>query len=72
MTWSLKTLTIGFVYVNTNAQWVVAYKAMPIKCFVSYCPVSCDGGWVGRAKKKKKKNENFLCSSLLLHIKSHV
>ena len=25
MTWSLKTLTIGFVYVNTNAQWVVAY-----------------------------------------------
>ena len=28
--------------------------AIPIKCFVSHRPVSCDGGSVGRAKKKKE------------------
>ena len=27
-------------------------KAIPIKCFVSHRPVSSDGGWVGRAKKR--------------------
>ena len=32
-------------------------KAIPIKCFVSHRPVSCDGGSVGR--EKKKKNEHF-------------
>ena len=30
-------------------------KAIPIKCFVSHRPVSCDGGSVDRGKKKKKK-----------------
>ncbi len=30
--------------------------AIPIKCFVSHRPVSCDGGSVGRAKKKKRMN----------------
>ncbi len=30
-------------------------KAIPIKCFVSHRLVSCDGGSVGREKKKKKK-----------------
>ena len=29
-------------------------KAIPIKCFVSHRPPSCEGGSVGRAKKKKK------------------
>ena len=29
-------------------------KAIPIKCFVSLCPPSCEGGSVGRAKKKKE------------------
>ncbi len=28
---------------------------IPIKCFVSHRLVSCEGGWVGREKKKKKK-----------------
>ena len=27
-------------------------EAIPIKCFVSHRPVSCDSGSVGRAKKK--------------------
>ena len=30
-------------------------KAFPIKCFVSHRPISCDGGSVGQAKKKKKE-----------------
>ena len=29
-------------------------KAIPIKCFVSHRPVSCDGGLVGRAKKNNE------------------
>ena len=31
--------------------------AIPIKCFVSHRPVSCDGGSVGRLGKKKKKKK---------------
>ncbi len=27
-----------------------------LKCFVSHRPVYCDGGWVGREKKKKRMN----------------
>ena len=34
---------------------VKADKAIPIKCFVSHRPVSCDGGSVGWAKKNKKE-----------------
>ncbi len=33
-------------------------RAIPIKCFVSHRPVSCDGGSVGQAKKQKK-NEHL-------------
>ena len=47
--------------------WLWISLAMPIKCFVSHRPVSCDGGSVGRAKKKKKRMKT-LCSSLLLYI----
>ena len=34
--------------------------AIPIKCFVSHRPPSHEGGSVGRAKKKKKKNEHMI------------
>ena len=30
-------------------------KAIPIKCFVSHGAVSCDGGSVGQARKKKER-----------------
>ena len=43
----------------------ITYKAIPIKCFVSYRPPSREGGWVGWVKKNKKMNT-------WLHIKSHV
>ena len=33
------------------------YQDHPNKMFVSHRPVSCDGGSVGRAKKKKKEKE---------------
>ena len=42
----------GDIYLLKNGS---LYKAIPIKCCVSHRPVSCDGGSVGRAKKKKKK-----------------
>ena len=32
----------------------LSFGAIPIKCFVSHRPVSCDGGSVGRSGKKKK------------------
>ena len=38
---------------------LVFTKAIPIKCFVSHPPPSCEGGSVGRAKKKKK-NEHMI------------
>ena len=31
-------------------------KAIPIKCFISHRPPYREGGSVGRAKKKKKKD----------------
>ena len=34
-------------------------KAIPIKCFVSHRPPSCEGGSVGR-EKKRKKNEHMI------------
>ena len=34
-------------------QSKMVYKAIPIKCFVSYCPPSREGGSVGWAKKKE-------------------
>ena len=34
-------------------------KAIPIKCFVSHRPVSCDGGSVDREKKEKKKKKTL-------------
>ena len=42
--------------VVSKSSPVVLVYAIPIKCFVSHRPVSCDGGRsVGRAKKNKKK-----------------
>ena len=35
---------------------LVFTKAIPIKCFFSHPPPSCEGGSVGRAKKKKRMN----------------
>ena len=35
-----------------NKNYFDRHKAMTIKCFFSHCPVSCDGGSVGRAKKE--------------------
>ena len=34
-------------------------KAIPIKCFVSHRPPSREGGSVGRAKKKKKRERSL-------------
>ena len=34
-------------------SWPFVFWAIPIKCFVSHRPVSCNGGSVGRAKKKE-------------------
>ena len=36
-------------------------EAIPIKCFVSHHPISCDDGSVGQAKKK---NEHFCIVNL--------
>ena len=54
----------GVNHLNTKENmipvWVelvdpIIGKAIPIKCFVSYRPPSCEGGSVSRAKKKKKE-----------------
>ena len=40
--------------------WLWISLAMPIKCFVSHRPVSCDGGSVGREKKKRMNTFTFV------------
>ena len=51
---------------HMNGNFVILFfflcKAIPIKCFVSHRPTSCDGGSVGWAKKKK--NEHLKGSGL--------
>ena len=41
---------VGRLTINKNQFF--SDCAIPIKCFVSHRPVSCDGGSVGRAEKK--------------------
>ena len=48
-----------------NAKNTYLPKAIPIRCFVSHHPVSCDGGLVGRAKKNlNTRNESMSNSSV--------
>ena len=42
--------------------------ANPIKCFVSHCPPSREGGSVGLAKKKKKKMNEHMIARLVCKI----
>ena len=37
-----------------NKNYFDRHKAIPIKCFFSHRPVTCDGGSIGRPKKKRK------------------
>ena len=49
--------------VQFSSVQFIFIQAIPIKCFVFHRPVSCDGGLVGRAKKKKTEQNEHLKGS---------
>ena len=48
---------------GTDCAYISLVKAIPIKCFVSHRPPSCEGGSVGWAKKVKNEHMKGLGAS---------